>query len=244
MLGLIELNRGFADFHLMRLQTARAGFEKSEALFLRGWQSANWELDTCRLMHIWTLVLLGESDRAVQSWEVHRRGAAQRGDLYARFTLEVLVGSFVRVVCDEPEAARLAIRAVMSEWSRERFQLQHWVAIESESRIDRYVGDGKRRARSPGLGLARSQPIHGVSLAAHPLRVVNFTSRCRAHRGANRRRPSPRSRAGPSRRALRLARENWELASAWSESILGSVEALERNFEIGLCSSRTRHGDL
>ena len=230
VLGLIELNRGFADFHLMRLQSALDGFVKSETLFLRGGESANWELDTCRLMRIWTLVMLGETNRAIETWEVHRHGAAQRGDLYARFTLEVLVGSFVRVVCDEPEAARLAIRSVMSEWSQERFQLQHWVAIESESRIDRYVGDGNRALDR----LASAWPAVSRSMAfrSQLTRCGWLSSRATSAVMAAQTAADPRANIALARRdARRLARENWQLASAWSESVLGSVEALERNFE-------------
>jgi serine/threonine protein kinase len=225
-LGIQALMGAFADLHLDRLVQGQKRISVAQEIFARDCQDAFWELDTANLVALWLHVFLGNCEQAEHDWAIQRLAAQERGDLYAQFTLEVIIGSFLRLNRDEPEEAREAIRSVMAHWKGGEFQIQHLSALEAESRIDRYQGGGGEAFEK----LMAQWPIIARSLLFRSQLTRTSFLAARAHAAIQASPGSPDSSrllALARRDARSLYRERWARATALAATIEGSVDALE-----------------
>jgi hypothetical protein len=184
-------------------------------------------------MHLWIKVFLGDYEWAERVWESHRSRALERGDLYAQFTLEIVIGSFVRLNRDAPLEARRELQAALGQWSSDRFQIQHLSALEAETRIDRYLGDGQAALdRLAGLWktLTRSL-VFRSQLTRIAFLISRGTSAVLAARTAR----DPRPHLALARRdARRLRRERWPYAEGYAAVMVGAADYLEGKTESGI----------
>jgi hypothetical protein len=86
---------------------------------------------------------LGEVAAMTRRLPVLLKEAQERDDLYAVMNLALVVGTFVRLAADEPDAAREDIERVMALWSREGFHVQHMNRLHDEVQIDLYKGNAQ-----------------------------------------------------------------------------------------------------
>jgi hypothetical protein len=225
-LGNWALSGCFVDFHFMRMKAALAKVEAAEEHFARGCRGTAWELDTCHLMNTWTNIWIGRTSRALAAWEIHRLNALGRNNLYAEFALEVIIGPLLRLTLDAPEEARASLREVIGRWSRKRFELQHYAAIQAEATIDRYLGDG--RAAMDRLNAEWKAITQSMAFRSQLSRTGILTNRelsaLLAARTSDRPRPLLRLARSDARR---LRRERRVFADGCSFKILGMIAAIE-----------------
>jgi hypothetical protein len=234
-LGIHALMGAFADLHLDRLEQGMQRIAIAQEIFARDCRDAFWEIDTTNLVLLWLQVFRGDFEKAERDWSIQRMAAEDRGDLYAQFSLEVIIGSFLRLNRDEPEEAQKAIHTVMKNWAGSEFQLQHLSALEAECRIDRYLGKGiegfeRLMAQWPKITrslLFRSQFTRTAFL---------MTRACAAIQAAAATPARSRLLSLARRDARTLRRERWPRADALAATIDGSADALE-----GLTSSAICH---
>ncbi len=225
-LAMNLLEGSFINFHYLRYKAALESIVEAEEIFARECRGAIWELDTCHLMATWNRSLLGQYDRAARDWELHRLNAFERNDLYAIYALEVIIGPMLRLVRDEPEEARRQIHEVMSRWSGAEFQLQHLFAINYESLIDRYIGDGA--ASLERINRHWKTLTHSMAFRSQLSRTALLHGRAISALMVARTSPRPRPLLTLARRhARRLLRERWLFAEAGALQILGDADAIE-----------------
>jgi serine/threonine protein kinase len=225
-LGIQALMGAFADLHLDRLDQGMKRIGIAQEMFARDCRDVFWEIDTTNLVVLWLQVFRGDFDKAERDWAIQRIAAQERGDLYAQFSLEVIIGSFLRLNRDEPEEALEAIGAVMRNWSESEFKVQHLSALEARCRIDRYLGKGKEgfdrlMARWPVITrslLFRSQFTRTAFLMSRA---------CAAIQAAAGSRGNTQLLSLARRDAKTLRRERWPRADALAATIDGSADALE-----------------
>jgi eukaryotic-like serine/threonine-protein kinase len=232
-LAIHHLMGSLADFHLLRLNAGLARIEQAGAIFARECQGVIWELHTCNLVHLWIKVFLGDYEWAERVWESRRVSALERGDLYAQFTLEIVIGSFVRLNRDAPLEARRELQAALGQWSSDRFQIQHLSALEAETRIDRYLGDGQAaldRLAGQWKTLTRS-----LVFRSQLTRIAFLISRGISAVLAARTAADPRPHLALARRdARRLRGERWPYAEGYAAVMVGAAAYLEGKTESGI----------
>ena len=140
--GVFDLASGSSAFLMGRWNEALTILERALKGYSGGGAVAAWELNTIQTFRLQSLFNLGRFREMSERWAAERVKAQDRGDLQARVMLEAMAGTEVRLVRDEPEAARAEARAVMAEWSREGFHLPHYWLLQSETWIDLYDGAG------------------------------------------------------------------------------------------------------
>jgi serine/threonine protein kinase len=225
-LGIQALMGAFADLHLDRLDQGMKRIAIAQEIFARDCRDVFWEIDTTNLVLLWLQVFRGDFDKAERDWAIQRIAAQERGDLYAQFSLEVIVGSFLRLNRDEPEEALDAIDMVMRNWSESEFKVQHLSALEARCRIDRYLGRGKEGFDR----LMAEWPVITRSLLFRSqfTRTAFLMSRaCAAIQAAAGSRGNTQLLSLARRDAKTLRRERWPRADALAATIDGSADALE-----------------
>ena len=222
--GVLALSAGIAEFMIGHWKSALAELDRAEAIFRAECTGVAWELDTCHVFTLMALADLGDFPELHRRWEAQRRSAQDRGDLYALTALDTQTGTHVRLAADDPEGARIAIRAVMARWSREGFHLQHLLSLNAETLVDLYLGEGASalaRIESRWKALAGS-----LFLRAQVTRIYMEYLRGICAISAARTASDPRSLLKSARReAVRLDRERVPWASAMAELIRAGVHA-------------------
>ena len=218
--------RGSAEFMVGHWKSALDEIDRAEAIFREQCTGVAWELDTCHVFTLMALADLGDFGELRRRWEAQRQGAQDRGDLYALTALDTQTGTHVRLAADDPEGARRAIQAVMAQWSREGFHLQHLLSLNAEMLVDLYQGEGASALAR--IEASRRKALPARSSSGRRSRASTWST-CGGsppfrRRGAAR---DPRPLLQIARRAAgRLDRERVPWASAIAELIRAGILAV------------------
>ena len=212
---------------LLHCQQAEQGFVSNEVS----------ELTTVRFWHMLALIWLGKMAELQRRCPPLVRSAQERGDLYELVNLGTYAISIVKLAQDRPREAWDDVNAVMNNWTRDGFHIQHHLEVIAKASILLYEGNH----RDAGVDLRNSWPLHKRSFlwGAHLVRANLQHLRARIALGAARNDVNRRMHIREARRALRaLEKERlpWTTALAVVgrgslAAILGDVELATKDLE-------------
>ena len=99
-----------------------------------------WEAATLRIFAVNALALLGRFEELAEHQHAWVRDALDRGDLYAAVNLRIGFANSVRLVADDPAAAREDVAASMRQWSKQGTHLEHFYELVALVNADLYEG--------------------------------------------------------------------------------------------------------
>ncbi|MGH9382814.1 MAG: serine/threonine-protein kinase PknK [Vicinamibacterales bacterium] len=161
--GMARMSRGVAayfhgDFKLCQ----RCCLEAAE-IFRNSCTGVSWELETCNAFAFWTLYFNGEYGELKRRYSTLIAEVRARGARLAEADLTNFGGPFVWLADDDPDGARRAVSGVMGEWSRQDFQVQHFMTLTADAQIDLYSGDASaawHRVVAQWAGVADAMLLH------------------------------------------------------------------------------------
>ncbi|HEX4449130.1 MAG TPA: hypothetical protein VH044_20470, partial [Polyangiaceae bacterium] len=184
-----------------------------------GWQSNAF------LFALDTLVILGDLREATALRDRLLLEAEERGDLYTIVNINSRATIFLSLVVDDPELARRRLREAMAQWSQSGFLLQHWQAMQYETEIELYVGQGARayeRIARDAAALRRS-----LLLNVHIVRSLTWFLRGRCAIASLD--TAPESREARLNEARRLQRRLSREKSEWAQVLAAMLAACVAN---------------
>ena len=125
-----------------RWKDAYQALARAETTFAERCTGVAWELGTLRWFKILSAMYLGRIDELARIVPARLNEARARGDLYAEVVNVTGLANLVLLASDEPARARTLCVDVMKRWSREKFHVEHWWAMQAEAHIDLYEGRG------------------------------------------------------------------------------------------------------
>ena len=138
--GHYPLVRGVSGLMLGRWKQAQSSFDHAETLLRNHCTGVTWERDTVHSLALWALMHMGQIAELKRRWSLLIREARECGDLYAATTLTTFYMTMIRLADDDPTGIEDELEAVMSQWSRRGFFIQHSTAFRSLMHLDLYRG--------------------------------------------------------------------------------------------------------
>jgi hypothetical protein len=102
-----------------------------------------WEQWTCRYIASWSLFFLGDWTEMERRVRAAAEEARERGHIYAMAGTCSPFGVVAWLCRGEVDGARRALQEVVSRWSVEGVQFQHFWFLNAETLIHLYVGDAQ-----------------------------------------------------------------------------------------------------
>jgi eukaryotic-like serine/threonine-protein kinase len=140
--GLAAVTSGIAAYLRGDMLLARERLERGEDLLRERCQGVTWELDTAITMLFRVLLFLGDWAEVRRRLPAALEGFAARGDLFAETNVRSRVTWLVRLLDDQPEAARVEAAESIARWSLRSFHLQHYWHLTGLTEIALYEGRG------------------------------------------------------------------------------------------------------
>lgn len=138
--GVIHMVRGVSGLMLGQWKRAQTSFDQAEVLFRNHCTGVAWERDTVHSLALWALMQMGQIVELKRRWTLLIQEAQDRGDLYAAITLTTFYMSVIRLSEDDSTSIELELEAVMSQWTRRGFFIQHATAFRSLMHLELYRG--------------------------------------------------------------------------------------------------------
>jgi hypothetical protein len=139
--ALLDLADGSVAYFTGQWTAADHFVEAFLARYREGRTRLQWELRSMQYFGLCALINCGDLKRLAQRLPAYLREASDRGDLYFGTNLVVGETNVHWLFRDEPGQARRRIHDAMERWSKGRFTVQHWYALQSLAQIDLYTGD-------------------------------------------------------------------------------------------------------
>jgi hypothetical protein len=95
---------------------------------------------TAHMMGSVSLFLMGDLNELRRRLPQILKEAEARGDLYEITDLRTRLSHTLHLAADEPASAHRELDAVLDQWRRKEFDLQHWWALIGRIEIDLYSG--------------------------------------------------------------------------------------------------------
>jgi hypothetical protein len=170
---------------------------------------------------MWSQCYLGHIGELSRRAPLRLREAAERGDLYSAIGHSTGLANLVWLAADEVAEARARLRDAMSQWSQERFHVEHWWAMLGDRQIDLYMGDAEAayRAINEQWGALAGSLLLMVQLT----KLEALQLRARAALMLAEARPSERQAL--CREAARDARAIAKEAMPWSDPLAALLNA-------------------
>lgn len=124
---------------------AFADLDSALAVFRGQCIGVTWEIDTAQLFAIMALGAQGHWKTLAERLPTLLADAKDRGDRYAETTLALHSGHTLRLLADDPAAARRLVQAAAEQWSRQRFNVQHYYLMIARTEICLYEDWGCSR---------------------------------------------------------------------------------------------------
>jgi tetratricopeptide (TPR) repeat protein len=155
------------------------GYESSvraEDLFHHKCTGVTWERATVEQTTIMSLFYLGRLAEQSRRVEMGVRGAAERGDLFARTYVTTGLAVVAWLTRNDPEGARRELGETMEKWSRRGYFFAHYWGLLASGQVDLYTGDARRayeeaNAHFPKLAQSQLIRVQIVKIEAHHLRA-------------------------------------------------------------------------
>jgi eukaryotic-like serine/threonine-protein kinase len=139
--GMARMSRGVAAYFHGDFKLCQRCCEEAAQIFRNSCTGVSWELETCNAFAFWTLYFNGEYGELTRRYTTLIAEVRARGARLAEADLTNFGGPFVWLAADDPEGGRRAVSGVMGEWSRQDFQVQHFMTLTADAQIDLYYGD-------------------------------------------------------------------------------------------------------
>jgi serine/threonine protein kinase/tetratricopeptide (TPR) repeat protein len=141
--GFVLMTRGTVEFLSGRWARARELCDQAEQILRDQCHGVTWELNTAQSFALWSLYYLGSINELSARLATLCKEARERGNLYA-FTNHSSFGRYlVLLAADEPDTAQRELDAVMEQWSKNGFHIQHLNALAGNVQIALYRGDAE-----------------------------------------------------------------------------------------------------
>jgi eukaryotic-like serine/threonine-protein kinase len=199
--------------------------DRAENILRTRCTGVTWELDTLRLISLWSRQFSGELLDLRRRWLFVLNEARERGDRHMVTNLSTFLMSTMRLAEDDPEGALTEMRQAMDEWTQQGFHVQHNEWYGAELQIKLYQGDGQG---AWNFILTRYAPALARSylLRLQKIRIFFYErrARCALAAASGFADPGPFIRAA-KRDARRLDRERMHWSSALAFPILAGIAA-------------------
>jgi serine/threonine protein kinase len=230
--GMLWLAEGIAAYCDSDFRRALERFDRSAEHFRDHCPAAWWEIDSVRVLALFSLAYMGEMAELIRRRPALVRDAQDRGDLYAEANLITYCLPLVRLAANELDEADEELSQIMARWSQQGFHFQHHNALFARVMIALY--------RSRGVGPCAWELIRDEWTdlrSAHLLRILSvrvdiFQSRGRAAIAAALSSADPRSLLRVAEAdARRLERERLPLPAALAQTVRAGVAGARGNSE-------------
>ncbi len=228
--GWTLMARGTLQYFSGNFQQAAPYLADGERVFRDECAGMIWELDTVRFFRIVNLYFLGHLAELARLVPQHVAEACDRGNLYCATNLQLGAPHLAWLIRDDLPTARGIAAAAARAWTAQGFHLQHWYALEAETRLDLYAGRPRRAldrilTQWPALNRSMVLRVQVVRVSALQLRA----SACIATAEIE-----PAERARLLRQAARDVKQLFAQKVRWSEGI-----GLLLHGSIGACRGDT-----
>jgi len=143
-LGMVALAEGIAALSCGRWHEGEAALSSAETTFRTGCVGVIWELATLHHFRVWTFAFRGAYTEMMSYGHRVLDESRQRHDLYTPATIGMFVEPIERLLADDPDGSRHALKEVARRWTYQGLSLQRVMEHMQSTFIDLYVGDGKR----------------------------------------------------------------------------------------------------
>jgi len=259
---MARMSRGVAAYFHGDFKLCQRCCEEAAEIFRNQCTGAAWELETCNAFAFWPLYFNGEYAELTRRYTTLIAEVRARGARLAEADLTNFGGPFVWLAADDPDGARRAVSGVMGEWSRQDFQVQHFMTLTADAQIDLYAGEPAaawHRIGAQWAGVADAMLLHVEIVRIY---MTHLRARCAlaalnsggdrsallrsadadANRLARERPPYARALATSIRAALAFERGDREQATTLIGSAANELDQLGWG-GFG-ASARRRHGQL
>jgi serine/threonine protein kinase len=124
--GLSLLNQGIAQFLWGNYRNGKELCDQAQAILREQCTGVTWELDTAQLFAMFCILWMGEWGEMRDRYELYRKQAEDRGDLYLLAWLRPRISHLVMLAADDPKGAEEEERIGRSAWPRRHFDLLRW----------------------------------------------------------------------------------------------------------------------
>ncbi len=174
--GMVRMSTGVAAYFHGDFKRCRESCEEAARIFRNHCTGVSWELETCNTFALWPSYFAGEYADLQQRYWTLIAEVRERGARLAEADLTTFGGPFVWLAADDPDGAVRAMAGVMGDWSRQDFQVQHFMTLTAEAQIELYRGDGRaawRRVEQQWSGVADAMLLYVeiVRVYMHHLRA-------------------------------------------------------------------------
>jgi serine/threonine protein kinase len=121
--GLALLNKGIAALLGGRFREGKECAGLAETILREQCTGVTWELDTAQLFGLFCRLWLGEWGEMLQRYNVYRKQADDRGDLYLLSWLRPRISYVLSLAADDPQGAEEEERIGIAAWPRREFDL-------------------------------------------------------------------------------------------------------------------------
>jgi eukaryotic-like serine/threonine-protein kinase len=140
-IGIVALVSGMSAFLRGDWKDATQRMDRAETILRERCTGVAWEIATAHMMGSVSLFLMGELNELGQRLPRIIKEAQARGDLYEVTDLRTRLSHIVHLAADEPAEAHQELDAVLEQWRRKAFDLQHWWVLIGRIEIDLYSGE-------------------------------------------------------------------------------------------------------
>jgi tetratricopeptide (TPR) repeat protein len=138
-MGLAALGHTFVTLFLGKFRTALEKANEAEKQFRERCTGVAWEIDTTQSCSLCAMYYLGQLTEMAPRLTAMLRDAEDRGDRYGGWSVAGRP-SIVWLALDDAATALRINQTVISRWSSDRFQSQHFFELMASAQIDIYLG--------------------------------------------------------------------------------------------------------
>jgi hypothetical protein len=138
-MGLTALGQTFVTLFLGKFRIALEKANEAEKWFRERCTGVAWEIDTTMSCSLCAMYYLGQLTEMAPRLHAMLRDAEDRGDRYGGWSVAGRP-SIVWLALDDAATALRINQTVISRWSSDRFQSQHFFELIASAQIDIYLG--------------------------------------------------------------------------------------------------------
>ena len=165
-LGIWALTRGSSSCMLGDFESAATLCQRAEKILREQCTGVQWELTTCQIFLLTSLMYLGETAEVVRRVPLLMESARERGNLFEAIELRTRQNMYW-LLGDDPATATTELTNAMAQWSRGGFYRQDYNSLLAHTHIDLYMG-------RPAVAWARLEHAWPSLRASQLLRVQLF----------------------------------------------------------------------
>jgi hypothetical protein len=136
--GLSILNKGIAGMLGGRFSEGKECAGQAETIFREQCTGVTWELDTAQLFGFFCMLWRGDYGEMLQRYNVCRKQAEERGDLYLLSWLRPRISYVLALAADDPQKAEEEERIGIAGWPRREFDLLRYEDVFVQTDIHLY----------------------------------------------------------------------------------------------------------